>query len=188
MLEKYFLKLGLCYSKYKFRKRNDNIQRFTDFLSGNSTILIILPNLPKQFDEAKELVLELSNKWHEKQITVIVRSQFASINEFKEHFHTIGITNENINKFFLPRKNFIEEIKNIGFDVTIDLNIDLFLPASFLTRVVNSKYRIGINKELSDLFYNFQFNPVEYDNYKNLYLKLFTNLNMFGQSGDKNEV
>jgi hypothetical protein len=139
-----------------------------------------LPNDPKQFDDAKDTVMELKTKWHEKQISVIVRSQFASIHEFKEHFHTIGVTKEDINRFFLPRRKFILEVDNIFYDLTIDLNIDLFLPSAYLTKKINSKFRIGIKKDFEDLFYNFQFDPIDYQNYKNIYSKLFNNLNMFG--------
>jgi ADP-heptose:LPS heptosyltransferase len=184
MFDNFFYKIGLKYTKFKFRKSIDEPKRFTNFLEECGNVLIILPNDPKQFDEAKDTILELKKDWPQRQISVIVRSQFASIHEFKEYFHTIGITKDDINRFYLPKKKFIAEIKNISYDLIIDLNLDLFLPSSFLTKVINSKYRIGIKKDLVDLFYNFQFDPINYSNFKNIYVKLFNNLNMFGQSGE----
>ncbi|MEI7425099.1 MAG: hypothetical protein WCK10_03210 [Candidatus Staskawiczbacteria bacterium] len=43
---------------------------------------------------------------------------------------------------------------------------------------------IGIKKDFGDVFYNFQFDPMVYNNYKNIYINLFKNLFMFGNIGE----
>jgi ADP-heptose:LPS heptosyltransferase len=188
MFDNLFYKLGLKYCKFRFRKKRDSIQNFTNFIQDGTRILIILPNDPKQFDDAKDVIINLHNNWNNIIFTIIARSQYSAYNEFRDFFQTYGISTSDINRFNLPKKSIKEEVLRNQYDITIDLNIELHLPSVYLSKATDAKFRIGIKKELADFFYNFQFDPVDYTNYKNVYNNLFKNLRMFSNLGEKNEI
>jgi hypothetical protein len=188
MLENFFYKLGYRFTRFHFRKESYEVKRFTNFFTGCNNILIILPFDPKQFDDAKDIILGLRKTWNERKIAVIVRDQFTAFNEFKEYYQTFGFSKEDINRFFLPRKRFIQEISRFNYDLVIDLNFDLHLASSYLAKTIVAEYRIGIKKELADLFYNFQYDPVDINGFRNVYNNLFNSINQFCIMGEKNEI
>ena len=63
---------------------------------------------------------------------------------------------EDITKFGLPTKSYIDKLNEYKFDVLIDLERDdnLFLTA--VTSLINAKYKVGFKKAEVDNLYNFQ--------------------------------
>jgi hypothetical protein len=189
MFENLYYKIGLKWCLFRFRKKKDMVQNFTSFIQSGDNILLIMPNDPKQFDEAKEVIIKLPDIWGKVNLALVVKSQYSTAyNELRDNFRTYGILSSDINRFFLPRKKIKQEILRIPYDITIDLNLDLHLASAFLSKATEAKYRIGIKKEMADFFYNFQFDPIDYNNLKKIYNNLFNNLRMFGNLGEKNEI
>jgi ADP-heptose:LPS heptosyltransferase len=187
MFEKLRFKIGLMYTKFHFRKKPDEVQNFTEFVREDSRALIIMPNDPLQFEEAKDAVMHLKKEWPSLQPILIVRSQFSALAELSDIYRTIAISSGDINRFFLPKRKFSREIPDYDYDIVIDFNREINLASSFISKKVNVDYRISFVKDYADKFFNFQFNADSVLHNKNVYSSLMKNLKMFCYKGMQNE-
>jgi ADP-heptose:LPS heptosyltransferase len=188
MLEKIRFKIGLLYTKFHFRKKIDEVRSFTGFVREDSRALIIMPNDPLQFEEAKSAVLHLKKEWPKLQPILIMRNQFSSFEELRDIYKTITISASDINGFFLPKRKFTREIPDYDYDLVIDFNREINLASSYISKKVNVDYRISFVKEYADKFFNFQFNADSVLHNKNVYSSLMKNLKMFCYKGIQDEI
>jgi ADP-heptose:LPS heptosyltransferase len=100
----------------------------------------------------------------------------------------IGFSQKHINRFFLPTRKLFKLINEHSFDLVIDLNINLHLASSYIVRKMRLKYRVGIEKELSDLFYNVVLRPDDISSFKKIFSNLFIKLDMFSFQGENDEI
>ncbi len=186
MLENLRFKIGLLFTKFRFRKKPVVITNFTGFVREESRVLLIMPDDPVQFEEAKDAIYKLNKDWPKLHPTLIVNSKFAAISDLKNTFHTIAISSEDVNKFYLPKRKFSREIPDYDYDFVIDFNRDINLVSSYLSKKVNVNYRISFVKDYADRFFNFQFNADSVLHNKNIYSALMRNLKMFCYKGIEN--
>ncbi|MEE9225770.1 MAG: hypothetical protein V3U68_06210 [Bacteroidota bacterium] len=149
-------KSGLWFAKFRFRNRRDTIQDFTTALSGAERALVLLPDDPTSAKAAEELLSILGQRFHGSRLTVLLGEQIRSAPQALRAANFIRLYHDAINKFFLPKKKFVEKINQSEYDVAIDLNLDLVLPYAYICKVSNARVRVGFVKESSDIFYNFQ--------------------------------
>ncbi|MFQ5797229.1 MAG: glycosyltransferase family 9 protein [Bacteroidota bacterium] len=150
------MKSGLWFVKFHFRNRRDTIQDFTTALSGAERALVLLPNDPTSAKAAEGFLSILGHRFHGSRLTVLLGEQIHSVPQILQTANFIRLYHDAINKFFLPKKQFIEKINQREYDVAIDLNLDLVLPHAYICKVSNARVRVGYVKESSDIFYNFQ--------------------------------
>ena len=70
---------------------------------------------------------------------------------------TLTYSANDINTWFVPRRELLQRMKINIFDVALDLNIGLSLPSAFLCKASNAPLRVSFAKQDGDQFYNFQF-------------------------------
>lgn len=158
MFEKALEYLGLQYTKFIFRKEKDVQQEMTNFISRSRTALIILP---VEYDDALAAgaaFKALFNKFEHLEITILTEGIRATpLSEFPKS-KVVRISQSHVNKFFLPRQNFLQRILENNYDITINLNLDFILYTAYISRATGARIRIGFSHSASDTFYNIQFN------------------------------
>ena len=98
------------------------------------------------------------------------RTSFSAV--YKHHFNLSGnIFNlfHNKKKVTIDETFYQERIINKDFDIIIDLNDIFFYDICYLINNMNSYYKIGLNHEYSDYFYNIQ---LKVDVLENCYKKI----------------
>lgn len=187
MLEKFRFKIGLLYTKFHFRKKIDEVINFTGFVREDSRVLLIMPDDPLQFEEAKDAILHLKKDWPKLQPSLIVGSKYSAMDELKDIYRTITVSSKDINSLYLPKRKFTREISDFDYDLVIDFNRETNVASSFISKKLNVDYRISFVKDSADKFFNFQFNADTVLHNKNVYSSLMKNLKMFCYKGMENE-
>lgn len=150
--------IGLQYTKFLFRKEKDTQQELTDFITQSRSILIVLPVDYEDAQAAGNAFRTLRDKFENKEITIVAEGiRSTSLSEFPRS-KVIRMSASHINKFFLPRQNFIDRLRETNYDLTIDLNLDFVLYTAYICKATDAKYRIGLADRAADTFYNVQLN------------------------------
>jgi len=69
---------------------------------------------------------------------------------------TMVYSSDDINPWFVPRRDLLRKMETNSFDVALDLNVRLSLPSAFLCKASNAPLRVSFAKHGGDQFYNFQ--------------------------------
>jgi ADP-heptose:LPS heptosyltransferase len=184
MLEKLFYNIGFFYTKIRFFRKKDTVQKFTTFLYRNSRILVIMPFELGEFDIAKATMFNIKNEWPNLQISMVVQAQYLTYSGIAGVFGVFALGIKDVNKFSLPTRKFMKPILTHEYDAVIDFNNVMSLTSSFISKRIEVKYRISFVKEYVDNFFNVQFNQESITKKKTIYLKLMTNLKMFCSNED----
>jgi hypothetical protein len=92
---------------------------------------------------------------------------------------TLTYSGNDINAWFLPRRELLEKMSTRTFDVALDLNVSLSLPGAFLCKASNAPLRVSFAKQDGDQFYNFQVNTKGASGSTHSYRSLLKCLDMF---------
>lgn len=172
-------KLGVLYTKIHYKHERDAITDFTRAISNARTALVLLPDDYREFQFARSIVPSFQKKFKGNHLTVLVPEHLKDPLRDVYLCEIVRIREEDINLFFLPKYRLRRHIQERHYDVAVDLNIQLHLPSAFLCRESHSKVRVGITKELADIFYNFQLRTDTTGSAKAVYDHLFNCLAMF---------
>jgi len=157
MLEGFRRRAGILYSRLYFRHSRDQMMNFTDALTRSRRALIIFPESSLTGESTSMLFRHLIRKFSLEGIMVLIRDDqlfsMASIPTLK----TLTYSANDINTWFVPRRELLQRMKINIFDVALDLNIGLSLPSAFLCKASNAPLRVSFAKQDGDQFYNFQF-------------------------------
>ena len=160
-------KIKLIYLKItgKLKKKNHLIEVGKNNTKKIKNILIIFPVMEKSFRVALYSFRSLSKSKD-------INYYYIINNVYKHHFNLSGnIFNlfHNKKKVTIDETFYQERIINKDFDIIIDLNDIFFYDICYLINNMNSYYKIGLNHEYSDYFYNIQ---LKVDVLENCYKKI----------------
>jgi hypothetical protein len=179
MFEELRFKVGLAYAKIHFRHYHDRMMNFTDVLSKSRRALVIFPESPLDRESVSVLLKYLLGRFSTDNIVVLIRDdQLFSISTAPA-VKTITYKVEEINRWFIPRKEALRHIATGTFDVALDLNVDIKLPGAFFCKASNAPLRISFAKAHGDRFYNFQVQAKLPENTTFPYKSLLKCLDMF---------
>lgn len=154
MLEEYKNRVGYYIFKKKMFREYDSSFSFNDFIEKSSNYLIILPlndsDFNNSFDVAKYFRI------HKKEVTLFLPEHKVNTINISSHYKYISYSFDDITKFGLPSKNFIQKLSEQNFDVLIDLERDTNLFFAAVTSLANAKFKVGFKKSGLDKLYNFQ--------------------------------
>ncbi|HTX17905.1 MAG TPA: hypothetical protein VMG34_04515 [Bacteroidota bacterium] len=156
MLEATRLRIGLALAGFHFRKHSYPQTEFTKIYSNARTALVIVPEDTEHRALAIPLLTSLQNKFRGNKMTIVIYDSFRDLSSSLAQCDVFPMTKENIGLFFLPKRKAVQRLSRQKFDVVLDLNIPMVLPAAYLCRSVNAGLRVGFAKENGDKFYNFQ--------------------------------
>lgn len=179
MLRGLRLKVGLSYSRLHFRDDLNRITNFTNALKRAHRALVIFPESSSDSESVSTLLSYLQRRYSTDGMTVLIRDDQLSTITTAQKLKTLTYSSDDINSWFLPRRKLIKRMKRGGYDVALDLNIDLSLPGAYLCKVSNAPLRVSFAKPEGDQFYNFQIKTDTTINKTNSYKSLLKCLDMF---------
>ncbi len=179
MLENARLRIGLALARFHFRKKDYPQTEFTKLYSNARTALVIVPEDSEHRSLAIPLLTSLQNKFRGNKLTIVIYDSFRDLSSSLAHCDVYPMTKENISFFFLPKKRAVEKLSRQKFDLAIDLNIPMVLPAAYLCRSVNAALKVGFAKEHGDSFYNFQLKTSHQKSPQRSYEQLLRTMTMF---------
>lgn len=176
MFEEIKNKIGFFIFKKKLFKEFNTTSSFRDFIENSYNYIIILPlndqDFANSFDIAKYF------KIHKKEVTLLLPEHKVNVIEITNNYSYMSYNYEDISKFGLPTKAYIEKINERKFDVLIDLEREdnLFLTA--VTSLFEATFKVGFKKTDLENLYNFQLSNTKI-NSEISYRNLLNSLKMF---------
>jgi len=119
-------------------------------------ILIVFPMDEPSFRVALYTFRELGkNDTYQRIYKFIIKEQF------KDLFHLrtgtqIWVRNTNYENILSDEKQILDQLKNMKYDIIIDLNSNFHLGISRLISFLKSDIKVGFSTPFSDKFYNIQ--------------------------------
>ncbi len=156
MVENLRLKIGLALAQFHFRKLDHPQTEFTKLYSNARTALVIVPENSEHRALAIPLLTSLQSKFRGNKLTIVIYDSFRDLSSSLAHCDVFPMTKNNVSFFYLPKKRAVRKLSAQKFDIAVDLNIPMVLPAAFLCRSANASLKVGFAKENGDRFYNFQ--------------------------------
>ena len=176
MFEEIKNKIGFYIFKKKLFKEFITTSSFRDFIENSYNYLIILPlndqDFANSFDIAKYF------KIHKKEVTLLLPEHKVNVVEITSNYRYLSYSYDDISKFGLPTKAYIEKISEHKYDVLIDLEREdnLFLTA--VTSLFEANFKVGFKKTNLENLYNFQLANTKI-NSEISYRNLLNSLKMF---------
>ena len=157
-------------------KKFDSSYSFNNFIENSENYIIILPlndqDFANSFDIAKYF------KIHKKAVTLFLPEHKVNSIEITSNYDYISYDLDDITKFGLPTKSFIQKINESKFDVLIDLERESNLFLTAVTSLFNAKFKVGFKKNDLESLYNFQLANTKI-NSEISYRNLLNSLKMF---------
>ncbi len=150
--------LGLLYARWHFRREHDYHQQLTDFMNRAASILVILPVGYEEATIAGTLMKKLLSDRRDLQLTVVTSGIRATPLNDARRCEIVRMDEVDVNKFFLPGANVLQQILVRSYDVAIDLNLDFVLHTAYICKASQAAVRVGTKQPRSDHFFNVQIN------------------------------
>jgi hypothetical protein len=129
---------------------------FTDALSRSRRALVILPDPSLDSESTSSLFRFLLRKFSSDQMMVLLRDDQLRAMSTTPPLKTLVYSSEDVNLWYIPRRDLRKKMEIQSFDVAFDLNYNLSLPSAFLCKASNAPLRVSFAKQNGDQFYNFQ--------------------------------
>ncbi len=156
MFEVLRTKIGLQYARLRLSYHSDRAFRFTEALEHSQRALILFPETPIEPEATSSLIRYLLHRFSYERLTLFIREDLLFHLAPAPPVKTFLYTNDDISRYFIPRRRLQSKLLLNTFDVVIDLNLGLHLPSAYLCKTSNAPLRIGFVKPYSDHFYNLQ--------------------------------
>lgn len=154
MLENIKLKIAHFVIIRKYIKKMEVPITYNKVISGSMNFFIIMPKDDKDFFHSLELIRYF--QIHHKIITLFLPEHKYNLIPEKEKYRYISYHNEQVNRFNLPKKSLVQRLNGKEFEIVIDLNRNEDLFFSAVSNIVQTKLKVGFNKERSENYYNMQ--------------------------------
>jgi len=171
--------IGIGFTRFRFRKQQNEMISFTRSLTDAQRALLIMPIHHAEPLPIVTIIDLLKKRFPERGLTVITWGPSLELMQMLPHSQFVRILETEITPFYLPRRETMRRLLSTTYDVAIDLNLDLVLPSGYICRESNARVRIGFAGKWSDLFYNFQVKNHPQAGNRGLYDRLAACLEMF---------
>jgi hypothetical protein len=156
MFEKFCFSVGMLSARFHFRGRKDRALNFTDILIRAHRVLVIFPEKELDADSTSAVLRYLLRRFSAEGMLVLIRKDLLHVLSAAPPVKTLTYTQEDISRWFIPRRKLTRRLESNTFDVAVDLNTSTSLPGAFLCKASDAPLRISFTKPDGDLFYNFQ--------------------------------
>ncbi len=158
-------------------KENTPIQQsFSQSLKNSFNFFVIMPANDSDFRNAFKVLEFLDNQ--NKTLTIFTNDFRVALLPVKFRNKSFSFSITEISKLKLPSNELIDRLRKLKFDAVLDLNKEENLFSSFVSNIVDSKIRIGIQKKKSDRYYNLIYSDSNFES--NIFYSNLTNcLKMF---------
>ena len=139
-------------------RENETINPW-NILRSSKSALICAPFDRDEFRQAVVALNKLSAKLTDSKITIIAAEDCLDSGTAIVHNSIIPISEKDMGFLKIPRKAFINSLKDLGQDTAIDLNPAGTLLSAIICAVSGAKVRIGFYGKGSERFFNFMIRP-----------------------------
>jgi len=124
------------------------------FFSDAKSFVVIMPEIPAEFSQAITIPRYLKGKG--KKVTVVVPSDLQqSLNsQDYDELYPYSLTEQN--RYGFPVPELREKLSAITADIVVDAHLHEEYFSYLITKEINSHFKVGFIKPLSDKFYNIQ--------------------------------
>ncbi|MCK9409366.1 MAG: hypothetical protein M0R68_09540 [Bacteroidetes bacterium] len=171
--------LGIALTRLLSWRKTEKPVSFSNSFTNAKTALVIIPESAEQRSVVAQMIILLQNKFQGNKLTLVVNEKHRNFSNTINRSNVATIKEEQLNFFFLPKRNEFSALLNQKFDLLLDLNISLVPSAAYFCRNINAPIKVGFSQEHADAYYNFQFNAAPNRNAKMRYEQLFRTLSMF---------
>ncbi|MCX6138342.1 MAG: hypothetical protein NTV54_12695 [Ignavibacteriales bacterium] len=172
-------KIGYFLARMRFRRHPAQSVGFSRAFSDATTALVIVPTEQSERALAIPFLRSLQQKFKGGKLTVVSMGSTRDLSVALAPCSVYPLHPEQVTMFQLPRKAGVDQLFRHKYDIALDLNTSLDLPAAYICRSVTASFRIGFAKEHGDTFYNFQFRASPQRNLQTRYAQLLRTLAMF---------
>ncbi len=151
-------------------------QSFSQSFKNSFNFLILMPENESDFRNAFIVLDFLDN--NNKTLTVFTNDFRVALLPVKFRNKTLSFSINEISKLKLPSNELITKLKKLHYDAVLDLNRGENLFYSYVSNIVNSKIRIGMEKKKSNNYYNLIFSDNIFES-NIFYTNLLNCLKMF---------
>jgi len=130
---------------------------FTQILKGSQTVLICMPADVDRFAMARDLLSTFVAIFEGKEIFVLL--PFLEAEGYlssSTRYGVISTQKEDLSIFSLPRKKFIQKLKEHQFDISLDLDLEDGFFNCYLCLRCGVPLRIGVKRKNAFPLYNIQ--------------------------------
>jgi len=145
---------ALFVAKRKYFSKKDAIKNYAGSISNAAKVLIVLPTTAE--DILKSLDIPAFFVDNKRKVILLGDEKLQHVAQEEHSFEIITYDEESFSKFGLPKKELVSKLKNLEFDVVLDLNRDNNLFLGILANIPKSGIIVGFKKNEADNFYNFQ--------------------------------
>lgn len=128
---------------------------FAEKMSGAENLLICFPARPESFASAKDHLTTFSDLFQNKRIFLFL--PLAGAESFLSHlkrYQVICPQKEDLGILSLPRRKFMQRIKDFRFEIALDLDSEDGFLNSYLCLKSGAQVRIGLEGKTGPPFYN----------------------------------
>lgn len=130
---------------------------FAEKMNRAENVLICLPGKQESFEVAKDHLTIFADIFQNKKISVFLPLIGAeSLLSHLERYVVIYPQKEDLRIFSLPRREFIQRIKDRRFEIALDLDLEDGFVNSYLCLKSGAEMRIGLEGKAGFPFYNLQ--------------------------------
>jgi Family of unknown function (DUF6913) len=151
-------------------------QSFVGVFNNSSRFFVIMPDDEKDFHHAIEVLNFLNEK--EKYFMIYTYDFRVGLLPIKYRSNTLAYNLSDFSKLRLPSQSISDKLKELNFNVVIDLNRKTDIYYSFSANLVNAPFRVGVIKNSSEKYYNLLIDNKE-DNPEIFYRNFLNCLQMF---------
>ncbi len=130
---------------------------FTEKMNQAENVLICLPGKQESFELAKDHLTIFEDIFQNKKISVFL--PFAGAGNLLSHLERYVVIypqKEDLRIFSLPRRGFIQRIRDHRFEIALDLDLEDGFVNSYLCLKSGAFVRIGLEGKAGFPFYNLQ--------------------------------
>ena len=147
-------KFALFIAKRKYLGAKDFARNYTRSISNASKILVVLPNSAE--DILKSLDIPAFFIDQKRQVMLLGDEKLKHVAREEHSFEIITYNEESFSKFGLPKKELVSKLKDMEFDVVLDLNREGNILLGILANIPKSQIIVGFKKKDADNLYNLQ--------------------------------
>jgi hypothetical protein len=130
---------------------------FAEKMNQAENVLICLPGKQESFELAKDHLTIFEDVFQNKKISVFLPFSGAeNLLSHLERYVVIYPQKEDLRIFSLPRRGFIQRIKDHRFEIALDLDLEDGFVNSYLCLKSGAFVRIGLEGKAGFPFYNLQ--------------------------------
>ena len=147
-------KILIWWNKLFFKS---DVFSFAEKMKRAENVLICLPAKPESFASAKDHLTIFSHIFQNKKIFVFL--PLAGGETFLSHLKRYAVIcpkKEDLRIFSIPRRKFIQRIKDYRFEIALDLDLEDGFVNSYLCLKSGACVRIGVKGKTGPPFYNLQ--------------------------------